>query len=266
MAHASDCLASGVAGPRPDHASWLVVIQGQRSTWAWASVLVSRVRRRAGTGRRMDRGRAPSGASGVRGTCRRWSGRPRIRRLLRKAMGPRLPLGIRWLGTPTCVPQAPAHRIGHSLDGVLSARAGEGRSCIRAFAARRFPERIVHVRRQAVIDLRDVLGVAAHTSDAEECHRRSDAACSDPTAEPARATARSSAIRARRTTPAATACAWRAACGTSAAGTSVVQASEGEECDNGVNDNRHGGCLSDCTLAPHCGDGQVQRAYGEPLA
>ncbi|MBN2530626.1 MAG: DUF4215 domain-containing protein [Deltaproteobacteria bacterium] len=34
----------------------------------------------------------------------------------------------------------------------------------------------------------------------------------------------------------------------------------GEECDDGVNDSRYGGCTRECKLADYCGDGQVQEA------
>jgi len=36
-----------------------------------------------------------------------------------------------------------------------------------------------------------------------------------------------------------------------------------EECDDGVNDGSYEGCNPDCTLAPHCGDGEVNEDAGE---
>lgn len=36
-----------------------------------------------------------------------------------------------------------------------------------------------------------------------------------------------------------------------------------EACDKGVNDGSYGGCNSDCTLGPRCGDGLLQAASGE---
>ncbi len=38
-------------------------------------------------------------------------------------------------------------------------------------------------------------------------------------------------------------------------GDGIVQAQDGEKCDNGVNDGSYGTCNPDCTLAPYCGDG-----------
>jgi cysteine-rich repeat protein len=37
-----------------------------------------------------------------------------------------------------------------------------------------------------------------------------------------------------------------------------VNAVFGEECDDGVNDGRYGGCTSECLRAEHCGDGAKQ--------
>jgi cysteine-rich repeat protein len=45
-------------------------------------------------------------------------------------------------------------------------------------------------------------------------------------------------------------------------GDGVVQADQGETCDDGSNDGRYGGCSADC-MRPVCGDGQVQPRYGE---
>ncbi len=36
-----------------------------------------------------------------------------------------------------------------------------------------------------------------------------------------------------------------------------------EECDNGVNNGSYGTCKSDCTFAPRCGDGAIQASQGE---
>jgi fibro-slime domain-containing protein len=36
-----------------------------------------------------------------------------------------------------------------------------------------------------------------------------------------------------------------------------------EQCDDGANDGTYGTCNPDCTLAPRCGDGKVDSAYGE---
>ena len=36
-----------------------------------------------------------------------------------------------------------------------------------------------------------------------------------------------------------------------------------EACDNGINDGAYGGCNPDCSLAPACGDGQIDGSYGE---
>lgn len=37
----------------------------------------------------------------------------------------------------------------------------------------------------------------------------------------------------------------------------------GERCDDGVNDNSYNGCTPDCDVGPRCGDGIVQREFGE---
>jgi fibro-slime domain-containing protein len=37
----------------------------------------------------------------------------------------------------------------------------------------------------------------------------------------------------------------------------------GEECDDGANDGSYGTCNADCTLAPRCGDGEVQQQFEE---
>jgi hypothetical protein len=37
----------------------------------------------------------------------------------------------------------------------------------------------------------------------------------------------------------------------------------GEECDDGVNDGGYGECNSGCVLGPFCGDGMLQREFGE---
>ena len=41
-------------------------------------------------------------------------------------------------------------------------------------------------------------------------------------------------------------------------GNGVVDGQQGEECDDGLNDGSYGGCNSDCSLGPRCGDGRVQ--------
>jgi cysteine-rich repeat protein len=45
-------------------------------------------------------------------------------------------------------------------------------------------------------------------------------------------------------------------------GDGVLQAEDGEACDDGINDGRLGGCSADCQI-PYCGDGQVQPDFGE---
>ncbi len=45
-------------------------------------------------------------------------------------------------------------------------------------------------------------------------------------------------------------------------GDGSVQPEYGEECDDGINDGRLGGCSADC-MTPYCGDGQLQPEYGE---
>lgn len=40
-------------------------------------------------------------------------------------------------------------------------------------------------------------------------------------------------------------------------GDAVVQAQDGEQCDNGTNNGSYGTCNPNCTLAPYCGDGIV---------
>ena len=44
-------------------------------------------------------------------------------------------------------------------------------------------------------------------------------------------------------------------------GDGVIDKFNGEVCDDGVNDGSYGTCKSDCTLAPHCGDGIVQAGF-----
>jgi large repetitive protein len=44
-------------------------------------------------------------------------------------------------------------------------------------------------------------------------------------------------------------------------GDGIIQ--DAEECDDGVNNGRYGGCAADCSLAPRCGDAVVQSEYGE---
>jgi cysteine-rich repeat protein len=46
-------------------------------------------------------------------------------------------------------------------------------------------------------------------------------------------------------------------------GDGVVQAGAGETCDDGVNAGSYGGCEADCTLAAHCGDGELNPDDGE---
>ena len=41
-------------------------------------------------------------------------------------------------------------------------------------------------------------------------------------------------------------------------GDSEVQPEHGELCDDGVNDGGYGECAPECQLGPRCGDGQVQ--------
>lgn len=41
-------------------------------------------------------------------------------------------------------------------------------------------------------------------------------------------------------------------------GDGLIDASFGEECDDGVNDGSYGGCTSSCKLGPRCGDNAVQ--------
>jgi len=43
----------------------------------------------------------------------------------------------------------------------------------------------------------------------------------------------------------------------------VLQPDCGELCDDGVNSGAYATCNSDCTLAPHCGDGIIQPEGGE---
>ncbi|MEY2931685.1 MAG: hypothetical protein RL033_2434 [Pseudomonadota bacterium] len=40
-------------------------------------------------------------------------------------------------------------------------------------------------------------------------------------------------------------------------GDGVVDGTQGEACDDGINDGAYGGCTAQCLLAPRCGDGQV---------
>ncbi|MFH2005679.1 MAG: hypothetical protein ABI333_03720, partial [bacterium] len=43
-----------------------------------------------------------------------------------------------------------------------------------------------------------------------------------------------------------------------------MDTSDGEACDDGVNNGAYGGCNSDClSLAPYCGDGTINTSYGE---
>jgi cysteine-rich repeat protein len=37
----------------------------------------------------------------------------------------------------------------------------------------------------------------------------------------------------------------------------------GEQCDDGVNDGSYGGCNDNCSLGPRCGDGVLQAGEGE---
>jgi fibro-slime domain-containing protein len=46
-------------------------------------------------------------------------------------------------------------------------------------------------------------------------------------------------------------------------GDGMVQAQDGEQCDDGKNDGSYGTCTPTCQRAPWCGDGIVQPAYGE---
>jgi fibro-slime domain-containing protein len=45
-----------------------------------------------------------------------------------------------------------------------------------------------------------------------------------------------------------------------ACGDAQVDSLFGEACDDGVNDGAYGGCESDCTLAPRCGDGTIDKS------
>jgi hypothetical protein len=49
-------------------------------------------------------------------------------------------------------------------------------------------------------------------------------------------------------------------------GDRIVQAQDGEQCDNGSNTDSYGvssGCAPGCVLPARCGDGKLQLAYGE---
>jgi cysteine-rich repeat protein len=46
-------------------------------------------------------------------------------------------------------------------------------------------------------------------------------------------------------------------------GDGVLQKEEGEQCDDKVNRSGYGGCAPGCVLAPYCGDGKVESARGE---
>jgi cysteine-rich repeat protein len=46
-------------------------------------------------------------------------------------------------------------------------------------------------------------------------------------------------------------------------GDGVVARLAGEQCDDGINDGSYGGCNDDCTFAPHCGDGVLQKEFEE---
>jgi cysteine-rich repeat protein len=41
-------------------------------------------------------------------------------------------------------------------------------------------------------------------------------------------------------------------------GDGVVSKIAGEQCDDGVNAGGYGGCMPDCKIGPHCGDGLLQ--------
>ena len=44
-------------------------------------------------------------------------------------------------------------------------------------------------------------------------------------------------------------------------GDGTVQTEEGEQCDDGINISRYGGCAPGCVDGPYCGDGIVQSGY-----
>ena len=47
-------------------------------------------------------------------------------------------------------------------------------------------------------------------------------------------------------------------------GDGVVQSSEGEACDDGVNDGSYNGCMPGCKKrGPYCGDGVTDKTHGE---
>ena len=43
----------------------------------------------------------------------------------------------------------------------------------------------------------------------------------------------------------------------------MVDASDGEKCDDGKNDGSYGTCAPSCVLGPRCGDAVVQTTAGE---